>query len=474
MRPLLASQVQRLERDSGLAFGSSRKPLLVSVRSGAAVSMPGMMETLLNVGLTESSLRGLLRMTGNPRLVWDSYRRLVQSFAEVVHRCPRAPFETALATELQAAGVSRPQELDYRSLETLARRYLAVFESLSGHEFPQDPMDQLESAVRAVFESWNAEKAKVYRRMNRIDENTGTAVTIQRMVFGNAGGTSGSGVAFTRDPATGEDQLYMDFMFNAQGEDVVSGRRAFGEPVALEDALPDAFRALHDARHVLEAEFRDAQEIEFTVENGKLYFLQTRSAKRTPWAALRIAVEQANQGLIDRRTALAHLSAYDLAAIQEVRLEAVDGARLLCRAEPASIGVASGAIALDAQAASRFAGAGRDVILVREETSTDDIAGIATAGGILTALGGRTSHAVVVARQLAKVCIVGCRELVIDFPARRCAIAGEWFNEGDVICLDGRSGQVFAGEPLRVVERPTAYLAEVEKWRREAAPAAKM
>jgi len=468
LRTLLAGQMRELELGSGLALGSERRPLLVSVRSGAAVSMPGMMDTLLDIGLAETSLRGLLRMTGNPRLVWDSYRRLVQSFAEIVHHCPAAGFDAILQAELRAAGVKRPQELDYRSLAAVTREYLALFESLTGREFPQDPMEQLSAAVLAVFESWRGAKATEYRRLNGIADDLGTAVTVQRMVFGNAGGTSGSGVAFTRDPANGEDALYMDFLFNAQGEDVVSGRRAVRDSVGLQQVLPGVFGRLQEARHALEAEFRDAQEIEFTVEDGALFFLQTRTAKRSPWAALRIAVEQVEQGLIDPRTALERLAPYDLEAIREVRLSAVNGARPLCRADPASIGVAAGAIALDAETAVKAAAGGRDVILVREETSTDDIAGVAAARGLLTALGGRTSHAAVVARQLDKVCLVGCRELVIDLSSRRCAIAGEWFREGDTICLDGRSGQVYAGEPQRVIEKPLAYLAEVEAWRSHA------
>jgi pyruvate,orthophosphate dikinase len=465
MRELLAAQIRRLELASGLTFGSDRRPLLVSVRSGAPISMPGMMDTVLDVGLTEMTLRGLLRMTGNPRLVWDSYRRLVQSFAEVAHHCEAAAFDAILDRHLQSAGVGRCQELDYRSLTQVAREYLALFETLTRRAFPQDPLEQLEEAVRAVFESWQSAKAKEYRRINKLDDDLGTAVTIQRMVFGNAGGTSGAGVAFTRDPASGENTLYMDFLFNAQGEDVVSGRRALEDSIRLRDILPGVFQQLQDARHALEAEFLDAQEIEFTVQDGAFFLLQTRTAKRTPWAALRIAVEQVHEGLIDPDAALERLKAYDLDEIQDVRLTTVDGARMLCRADSASIGVASGVIALDAAAANKAAAAGKDVILIREETSTDDIGGVAVARGILTALGGRTSHAAVVARQLNKVCLVGCRDLVIDLATRRCAISGEWLNEGDLICLDGHSGQVFAGAPQLVVEKPTAYLAEVVEWR---------
>jgi pyruvate,orthophosphate dikinase len=385
-----------------------------------------------------------------------------------VHHCEAAPFDAILDRHVRSAGVDRSQELDYRALTEATREYLALFEALTGRAFPQDPMDQLEAAVRAVFESWHSAKADEYRRLNQLDDGLGTAVTIQRMVFGNAGGTSGAGVAFTRDPASGENRLYMDFLFNAQGDDVVSGRRALGDSVRLEEALPDVFRQLQDARHALEAEFLDAQEIEFTVQDGALFLLQTRTAKRSPWAALRIAVEQVQEGLIDPAAALERLKSYKLDEIQEVRLSAINGARMLCRADSASSGVASGAIALDTATATTAAAEGKDVILVREEASTDDIAGVVAARGILTALGGRTSHAAVVARQLNKVCLVGCRDLVIDLATRRCAISGEWLKEGDTICLDGPSGQVFAGAPQLLIEKPSAYLTEVAKWRKSA------
>lgn len=464
-RELLAAQVRYLESASGLAFGSERRPLLVSVRSGAPVSMPGMMQTVLDVGLTDSTSRGLLRMTGNPRLVWDSYRRLVQAYAEVVHGCKAERFRAVLDRHVQAAGLERSQDLDFHSLAKVTREYLGLFERLTGRPFPQDPMDQLEGAVGAVLDSWHGAKAREFRRLNGLDDTFGTAVTVQRMVFGNAGGTSGSGVLYTRDPATGENRAYLEFLFNAQGEDVVSGRHAVGSPLRLAEVLPEVHTQVQEARRMLEAEFLDAQEVEFTVENGTLFLLQTRTAKRTPSAALRMAVESVRDGLIDPATALERLGEYDLEAIREVRLDPNAGGRRLCRAEPASSGVASGAIALDAAAAIEAARAGSDIILVREETSTDDIAGVAVARGILTALGGRTSHAAVVARHLDKVCLVGCSELAIDLANRRCSIAGEWLDEGDTICLDGNTGGVWLGTPRVVVERPTAYLAEVARWR---------
>jgi pyruvate,orthophosphate dikinase len=303
--------------------------------------------------------------------------------------------------------------------------------------------------------------------MHGLPEDLGTSVTVQRMVFGNSGGTSGSGVGFTRDPATGENRLYLDFLFNAQGEDVVSGRQAVTDTSRLPGALPEVAQRLEEVRNILEATFGDAQEFEFTVQDGRLYLLQTRAAKRTPWAALRIAVEQVREKLARPAEALARLEGIDLDRLERRRLEA-NGAVQLALAQPASIGVAAGAIALDPKACERLAARGKPVILVRLETSTEDIAGIAASAGLLTARGGRTSHAAVVARQLGKVCLVGCSELRIDAKTRTIRLGGRKFKEGEVVCLDADGGRVFAGEPKAVVERPTEWLAEVAKWRASA------
>jgi len=281
---LMARNIRRIEAASGTGFGSARRPLLVSVRSGAPVSMPGMMDTLLNVGLCDGVLRGMLRMTGNPRLVWDSYRRLIQSFAEVVEGLPGEPFQAAMNERLRHERVASAQDLDFKSLEGLAAEYLEMFREQTGRAFPQEPLDQLEAATEAVFRSWRSPRALAYRRMAGIDDAQGTAVTVQRMVFGNSGGTSGAGVAFTRDPATGASELYLDFASNAQGEDVVSGRHSLHEPNVLADIMPQAFEAILAVRARLEREFADAQEFEFTVQDGRLYLLQTRSGKRTALA----------------------------------------------------------------------------------------------------------------------------------------------------------------------------------------------
>jgi pyruvate,orthophosphate dikinase len=464
LREALAEWTRRLEQTCGLAFGGERKPLLVSVRSGAPVSMPGMMDTVLNIGLCDRTVRGLLRLTGNPRLAWDSYRRLVQQYAQIVHGARGGDFDERVAAAVAKAGVAGPRELDFASLESLAVESLDVFADVTGEPFPQDPRQQLESAAVAVLDSWQSARAVEYRRLHGIGDEIGTAVTVQRMVFGNAGGTSGSGVGFTRDPATGENRLYLDFLFNAQGEDVVSGRQAVQDTTRLPLAMPEVAQRLEEIRRALEAVFGDAQEFEFTVQDGRLYLLQSRTAKRTPWAALRTAVEQVREGTVAPAQALARLDGIDLGAIERRRVAEPDEAAL-ATAVPASIGLAVGAIALDAKAVKRLGAKGRAAILVRNDTSTEDIAGIAASAGVLTGRGGRTSHAAVVARQMGKVCLVGCAALRIDEKARTVTLGPRTLREGDTICLDAEGGRVLEGEPEVVVERPVELLAEVAAWR---------
>lgn len=465
---VLAEEIARLERLTGLRFGAGRRPLLVSVRSGAPVSMPGMMDTLLNIGLTETSLPGLLRATGNPRLVWDAWRRLIQQFAEVVHGQPAEPFEAIVAAECERAGVPQANELDFLSLRRIAGEFLELYRERVGGAFPQRPEDQLLAAVTAVLGSWHSPRAGEYRRLNGIADDLGTAVTIQRMVFGNAGGTSGAGVGFTRDPASGENAAYLDFMFNAQGEDVVSGRRSSHDGPRLAQALPLVVAQLDQVRGQLEAAFCDMQEFEFTVENGHLFLLQTRNGKRTPWAALRIAVERVAAGQLDRAAALRQLAGIDLAGLSRRRLVGADAAAALAEATAAGIGVASGPLALDPAAARAFAQEGQPAILVREDIATADIDGIAAAAGILTARGGRTAHAAVVARQMNKVALVGCAALRCDPATRSIALAGRAFREGEWLTLDADTGRVYAGKLAAAEEKPTAWLAEVARWRKSA------
>lgn len=456
--------IRQLEAASGLSFGSARRPLLLSVRSGAPVSMPGMLDTVLNVGLCDGTLPGLLRSTGNPRLAWDSYRRFVHAFAEVVKGVDPAIFAAAARDELQVQGVGRPEDLDFRGLRSLTMRFLDLYAEAVGVPFPQRVDEQLEATIAAVFRSWHSDKAVHYRRANGIAENLGTAVTVQQMVFGNSGCNSGAGVAFTRDPATGENCLYVDFAFNAQGEDVVSGRIALQHGQDLARRIPDVYDELLTLRERLEREFRDAQEFEFTVQEGRLFLLQTRAAKRTALAALRIAVEQMEAGLITATEAVRSLAGIDPESIEVVRVAGGAGDAPLTRGIAASIGVASGQIAMNPSRAVALARRGQPVVLVRDDIATSDILAIHAAVGILTARGGRTSHAAVVARQLGKACIVGCGDLVIEPGERRCSLAGLTLNEGDVLCLDANTGAVLVGEPRITRERPTQLLERLRRF----------
>ena len=457
----LQSGIRNLEQATGLGFASARRPLLVSVRSGASVSMPGMMATVLNVGLNDVSLNGLLRLTGDHRLVWDSYRRLIQAFAETVAGISAAPFETALASALRRCGVGSARRLDFRALRELAQTYLELYRSHAGHDFPQDPFEQLAAATRAVMASWMSARAVEYRRLNALPDDLGTAVTIQRMVFGNAGGNSGAGVGFTRDPSTGDNRLYLDWLAQAQGEDIVSGRRRISVELAIPDWLAQKLARVAES---LEKAFLDAQEFEFTVENGELFMLQTRTAKRTALAALRIAVDQVESGLITPAAGLNRLSAID---IENITIRRVQSAKPpLAQAIAAGTGVALGPAAFSVEAANAFANRGTPAILIRSEVATEDIAGIAVVGGLLAAAGGRTSHAAVVARQMGKVCLVGCADMIVDEPARQATVGGTVIVEGDPLCIDGDTGAIYADSPRIISERPTALIERVEAWRR--------
>jgi len=462
----MRAHLRILETLTGRVFGSSRRPLLVSVRSGAPVSMPGMMDTVLNIGLCTETALGLKRLTGNPHLVWDAYRRLVQAFAEVVHSRPGTEFESLAAQRLERAGTDTLQELDSAALQSLAMENLECYERLVGQPFPQDPVRQLCDAAEAVIRSWQSPRAREYRRLHRLDDALGTAVTVQAMVFGNSGGTSGSGVGFSRNPATGEPGLYLDFVFNAQGEDVVSGRRRISEELQLAAVLPSAYSELGRAADALEREFRDLQDFEFTIEEGRLYFLQTRAAQRTPLAALRVAVDMVNEGLISPATALQRLEVYDLDTLLHKRVRP-DGQAAIGHAVTAGTGVAVGRLVLSGDRARELAAAGEPAILVRPDLSAEDAAGIAAGAGVLTIRGARTSHAAVVARQMGKVCLVGCRDLVIE-PERSCVtLGGQTIREGEWISLDGDAGQVFVGQVAIETERPDDLLREVERWRAE-------
>ncbi len=462
LRDGLAEGVARLEAATRRKLGDARAPLLVSVRSGAEQSMPGMLETVLDVGMNAASLHGLIRTTGNPRLAFDSRRRFIQAYAEVVGGMAVARFDQALARMVEAEGVAHEGELDSEALERLVAEFLVLAEDSAP---PSDPMEQLFGAARAVYLSWRSPRAETYRRMNGLDHLLGTAVTVQIMAFGNAGGASGSGVAFSRDPATGAKTFYADFLFDAQGEDVVSGRRTPLDAAQLRDRLPQAARRLAESAETLEKARRDMQDIEFTIENGKLYLLQTRTAKRTPRAALKIAVDLVAEGLIDRAEALRRVAAIDVAKVGETSF--VEPAPAVARAIVAAPGVACGRACFTSAQAETLVGHGDKAILVRRDTSTEDVAGFAAADGVLTAIGGRTSHAAVVARQMGKVCLVGCGALAIDADERGATIGGQPLREGDWIALNGASGEITLGRREIAFERaPESKI--ILEWRNDA------
>jgi len=458
-----------LSHSTGLGLGDARRPLLLSVRSGAPVSMPGMMETLLNIGLCEATVPGLLRQTGNPRMVWDAYRRLVAGYGEVVLGLEAALFEA----DLQSIAAGQDERaLDFIQLRALTRAHLATVQRAKGQPFPQDPQVQLEAAIRAVFDSWQAPKARDYRRLKQLDDTMGTAVTVQRMVFGNAGGTSGAGVGFTRHPSTGERAPWVDFLFNAQGEDVVSGRRSARGHDELAEVAPTVWAELLDATHRLEAEFRDMQDFEFTVENGRLYLLQTRNGKRTTQATARIALDLHDEGLISREEAIHRTVGLDAGSLSLSRVVAAsDGQPLqaLAQAVSAAHGVASGEIALDEARTQARQAVGVSVLLVRSEAETRDIVALDIAQGLLTARGARTSHAAVVARQLGKVCLVGCDSLQIDLAQRRVRLGELSLDEGEVLTLDGNTGAVYRGAVRTVSEAPQALLLRLAELRTQRA-----
>ncbi|MGZ5893892.1 MAG: PEP/pyruvate-binding domain-containing protein, partial [Caldimonas sp.] len=448
----------------GLTLGDARRPLLLAVRSGAPVSMPGMLETLLNIGLCDATVGGLMRRTGNPRLVWDSYRRLVASYGEVVAGLPAQLFDEAATLLLDGR---EERELDFEDLRSLTQRFLEVYAQGAGRPFPQQPSAQLDGAIEAVFASWQAPKAREYRRLNGIANEIGTAVTVQCMVFGNAGGESGAGVGFSRDPSSGEPVLWVDFLFNAQGEDVVSGRRSANGHEELATVLPEVWSALGDAAHRLEHAFGDMQDFEFTVQDGRLFMLQTRSGKRTPLAAARIALDLLDDGLIGVELARQRTHGLDREALAQLRVAARGGETLtpLGRAATASSGVAVGEIALDAARAAMRHDAGAPIVLVRRDAETNDIAALESATGLLTQRGARTSHAAVVARQLGKVCLVGCPELQIDLTARCVRIGETTLREGELISLDGNEGTFYAGAAQVETDYPEALLERLNSLR---------
>ncbi len=437
--------VEALQEHAGKRFGDPSEPLLVSVRSGAAVSMPGMMDTILNLGLNDVAVEGLANATGNPRFALDSYRRLIQMYGEVVDGIDGHLFEG----ELQALKERRDARLDVDltadDLRELIATFQAIYEREAGTPFPQEAPEQLRRATRAVFDSWESPRAKVYRRTYDIPDDLGTAVNVVQMVFGNKGDTSGTGVCFTRDPSTGERTLFGEFLVNAQGEDVVAGIRT-PEPIErMRETLPEAYARLVQTLERLEDHYREMQDIEFTVEDGSLYLLQTRTGKRTAQAALRIAVEMTDEGMISREEAVARIDPGQLDQLLHPMIDPDAEVEVVATGLNASPGAASGAIVLDADLAEERGRAGEDVILVRWETTPDDIHGLIHARGVLTAHGGMTSHAAVVARGMGKPCVAGCDALTIDVGARTLRIGEVELREGDQLTIDGGTGRVIVG-----------------------------
>ncbi|HZQ63645.1 MAG TPA: pyruvate, phosphate dikinase [Gaiellaceae bacterium] len=438
--------VQSLEQRARKRFGDTRDPLLVSVRSGAAVSMPGMMDTILNVGLDDESVEGLAATTGNRRFAYDSYRRLVQMYGETVDGIDGHRFEEELTSLKRDRGADQDSDLSADDLVELTRRFQEIYAQETGRPFAQDAREQLRRAIEAVFRSWDTPRAQVYRRAHEIPDDLGTAVNVVQMVFGNKGDSSGTGVAFTRDPSTGEPGVVGEFLVNAQGEDVVAGIRTPERIARMREKLPAAYEEFIDTARRLEEHYRDVQDVEFTVEEGKLYLLQTRTAKRTAAAALKAAVDMVGEGLISREEAVARIDPGQLDQLLHPMIDPKAELQVAARGLNASPGAATGAIVFDADTAEEKGRAGEEVILVRWETTPDDINGMIHAQGILTAHGGMTSHAAVVARGMGKPCVAGCEGLSLDLEAKTARVGESDLAEGDVITIDGGTGRVIVGE----------------------------
>ncbi|MDQ1158652.1 pyruvate,orthophosphate dikinase [Sphingomonas sp. SORGH_AS 950] len=476
LRDEVADGIAHIEAVTEKRFGDPENPLLVSVRSGARVSMPGMMDTVLNLGLNDQTVEGLAKKAGDERFAWDSYRRFIQMYADVVLELDHGAFEEALEIAKEDNGFTLDTEMSAADWKALVTTYKGLVEEQWGKPFPQDVQDQLWGAVGAVFGSWQSERAKVYRRLNDIPADWGTAVNVQAMVFGNMGDTSATGVAFTRDPSKGDRAYYGEFLINAQGEDVVAGIRtpqyltraareeAKAKPASMEEAMPEVYAELAAVFDRLENHYRDMQDIEFTVEQAKLWMLQTRSGKRTAKAALKIAVDMANEGLITREEAIARVDPAALDQLLHPTLDPNAKRDVLTKGLPASPGAASGKVVFDADAAERAAAAGEAVILVRVETSPEDIHGMHAAKGILTARGGMTSHAAVVARGMGRPCVSGAGSLSIDNKAKLLRVGSREVREGDILTLDGSTGEVMVGAVATVQPELAGDFGTLMEW----------
>ena len=472
--------MRKIEKEMGKKFGDRENPLLVAVRSGAPVSMPGMMDTILNLGLNDETVEGLAKSTGNERFAWDSYRRFIQMFGNVVMGIPHEKFEEILNEKKREVGAKEDVELTAEDLKDIVKKYKELVKKETGKEFPQDPYQQLKMAIKAVFDSWNNPRAIKYREINKIPEDYGTAVNIVAMVFGNMGDTSGTGVAFTRNPSTGENVFYGEYLKNAQGEDVVAGirtpqpltkaQKTSQEQVSLEEEFPEVYKELCKVREILEKHYRDMQDIEFTIENGRLWMLQTRTGKRTARAAVKIAVDLVKEGLITKEEALLRIDPSLINQLlhpmldEEERKRAIAEGRLITKGLPAAPGAVSGKVVFNADEAVELAEKGEKVILVRHETSPEDIHGMHAAEGILTARGGMTSHAAVVARGMGKTCIVGAEEITVDYEKEEFRVKDLVVKKGEVITLNGTTGEVFHGELKTIPAQISGEFEELMKW----------
>ena len=441
-----------VEKTLNKRFSDEENPLLVSVRSGAVFSMPGMMDTILNLGLNDKAVKGLAKSTGNERFAYDSYRRFIQMFSDVAMEIPKVRFESLLEEMKEKKGVHNDTDLDSEDLKALVEMYKKVYFEEKHEEFPQDPMKQLELAIKAVFESWNNPRAMIYRKLNDIPHDLGTAVNVQSMVFGNMGDKSGTGVAFTRNPADGENKLFGEFLINAQGEDVVAGIRTPNEISELKDIMPEVYSQFVDATKKLEHHYKDMQDIEFTIENERLFLLQTRAGKRTAHAAINVAVDLVDENLISKEEAIMRIEPNQLDQLLHPMFEpkALADAQIIAKGLPASPGAASGKIYFHADDVVAAKARGEKTILVRQETSPEDIEGMVAAEGILTARGGMTSHAAVVARGMGKCCVAGCSEIRVDETSKIIKVKNEIIKEGEFISLDGSAGTVYRGEIIKI------------------------
>ena len=461
--------LKTLEEIQGKKFGDNSDPLLVSVRSGARASMPGMMDTILNLGLNDIAVEGFAAKTGNPRFAYDSYRRFIQMYSDVVMEVPKSYFEKIIDELKAEKGVHFDTELTTEDLKELVKRFKEVYkENMNGEEFPQDPSEQLMGAVKAVFRSWDNTRAIVYRRMNDIPGDWGTAVNVQAMVFGNMGETSGTGVAFTRNPSTGEKGIYGEYLINAQGEDVVAGVRT-PQPISkLAEDLPECYKEFMELAHKLENHYRDMQDMEFTIQEGKLYFLQTRNGKRTAPAAIQIACDLVDEGMIDEKEAVLRIDAKSLDQLLHPTFDkdSLKAGEVIGQALPASPGAAAGKVVFTAEEAKELGkgGKGERVVLVRLETTPEDIEGMVAAQGILTVRGGMTSHAAVVARGMGTCCVSGCGEIKINEEAKQFELGGYTFHEGDYISLDGTTGKIYKGDIKTVEASVSGNFGRIMAW----------